>query len=132
MTAATKYKHREAFCLMQYRDEVTGEIETLWNSRDGVTPFIIRSRAGNPSQHVDWNRDSCNPKFVPTPGMRIFVDASPKHAHIKESARDYVDAYWDHGEYPMRARWATKEEAVDFFIAEWTKPGSPTVIEAEP
>lgn len=128
------YQHPEAFCLMRYRDEVTGEIEVLWNSRDGVTPFMIHSKAGNSTQHVDWRQDRCVPDFIPTPGMRIFVDASPKHAHIRESAKDYVERRWNDDKYPMSAagHWATKEEAIDFFIKEWTKPGSPTVIEAEP
>jgi len=137
----TAYKHNEAFCLMQYRDEVTGEIEILWNSRDGVTPFVIESRAGNEATHVNWRQDQRRPDYVPTPGMRIFVDASPRHAHIRSSARAYVEKYWDldvGGGMRMRNTLTkpsgaemTKGEAVDFFIAEWTKPGSPTVIEAE-
>lgn len=136
-----KYKHKEAFCLMQYRDRVTGKIEVLWNSRDGVTPFIITSRDGNEAQHVNWQNDQCIPNYVPKPGMRIFVDASPKHGHIRDSARDYVEEYWDRdigGGSKMKTRLfktdgqlMTKDEAVDFFIAEWTKPGSPTIIEAE-
>ena len=135
------YQHKEAFCLMQYRDTVTGEVEVLWNSRDGVTPFIIESRKGNEAQHVNWQQDRCKPDFIPTPGMRIFVDASPKHHHIRSSARRYVDEYWDKdigGGMRMRNTLTkpsgaemTKGEAVDFFIAEWTKPGSPTIIEAE-
>lgn len=124
------YRHHEAFCLMQYQDEVTGEIEILWNSRDGVTPFIIGSRAGNSAQHVNWKKDECRPDFVPTPGMRIFVDASPKHAHIQESAKGYVDKFWC-SDMSASLELATKEQAVEFFITEWTKPGSPTIIEAE-
>jgi hypothetical protein len=137
----TKYKHKEAFCLMQYRDQITGEIETLWNSRDGVTPFIIRSRKGNEAQHVNWRNDQCMPNFIPRPGMRIFVDASSRHGHIRDSARDYVDKYWDldvGAGSTMSTRLCsqdgqlmTKGQAIEFFIAEWTKPGSPTVIEAE-
>jgi len=134
--------HKEAFCLMQYQDQITKEIEILWNSRDGVTPFIIKSRAGNESIHVNWQQDKRVPNYVPKPGMRIFVDASPKHAHIRRAARDYVEEYWtkDIGggmtmkntlTMPSGAQ-MTKGQAVDFFIAEWTKPGSPTITEAEP
>lgn len=126
---------------MQYKDSVTGEIETIWNSRDGVTPFIVESRAGNESLHVNWQQDVYDPNFVPKPGMRIFVDASPKHAHIRTSARAYVEKYWnlDIGSgmkmrntltKPSGAE-MTKGKAVDFFIAEWTKPGTPTIMEAE-
>lgn len=135
------YAHKEAFCLMQYQDEVTKEIEILWNSRDGVTPFGIESRAGNTAYHVDWRKDVCRPDFVPTPGMRIFVDASAKHAHIRSGARAYVDKHWDldvGGGMTMRntltmesGAQMTKGQAVDFFIAEWTKPGTPTIVEAE-
>ena|ERR1041385_231833 len=137
----TQYRHREAFCLMQYRDRVTGEIELLWNSRDGVTPFIIDSRQGNEAEHINWRQDRCVPDFVPKPGMRIFVDASPKHGHIRSAARAYVEKYWDldiGGGMTMRKTLTkpsgaqmTKGDAVDFFITEWTKPGSPTIIEAE-
>lgn len=126
---------------MQYRDEVTGEIEVLWNSRDGVTPFIIESRKGNKAQHVNWTQDQRRPDFVPSSGMRMFADASPKHAHIRSAARDYVNKNWDRDigsglkmsnslHKPSGAE-MTKGEAVDFFIAEWTKPGSPTIVEAE-
>lgn len=119
---------------MQYRDLVTGEVEVLWNSRDGVTPFIILSQAGNEAQHVNWQNDRCCPGFIPKPGMRIFVDASPQHAHIRQSARDYVERMWNDPNYPMSdsGHWSDMDAAIDFFIAEWTKPGTPTVIEAEP
>lgn len=136
------YKHGEAFCLMQYQDEVTGELETLWNSRDGVTPFVIPSREGNSAQHVNWHLDQRVPDFVPPLGMRVFVDASPNHAHIRKSARDYVDKYWDldvGGGQTMKGTLVnengaqmTKGEAVDFFIREWTQPGSPTIVEVGP
>lgn len=124
------HKHKEAFGLMQYQDEVTKDIEILWNSRDGVTPFGIKSRLGNPSYHINFRQDQCRPDFVPEPGMRIFVDASPKHAHIQQSAKDYVDKYWTQGMSEALSV-TTKDKAVEFFIAEWTKPGSPTIIEAE-
>lgn len=69
-----EYSHAEAFALMQYRDKETGEIELIWNSRDGVTPFIVLSRAGNHSQHVNWRGDERKPDHVPEIGDRIFVD----------------------------------------------------------
>jgi hypothetical protein len=124
---------------MQYQDKVTGEIEVLWNSRDGVTPFTITSRAGNEAQHVNFQNDIRAPDFVPPKGTRIFVDASPDQPHIRRSAREYVEKYWTldiGGGMTMRntltnenGAQLTKGQAVDFFIAEWTKPGSPTIIE---
>lgn len=134
-------QHGEGFCLMQYKDKVTGEIEILWNSRDGVTPFIIESRRGNEAEHIDWRADKYAPDFKPAKGMRIFVDASPQHKHIRKSASDYVNKYWalDIGGGQKMKTTLTKEsgaqmnkgEAIDFFITEWTKPGSPTIIEVE-
>jgi hypothetical protein len=130
--------HKEAFCLMEYQDQVTGEIEVLWNSRNGVTPFIITSRAGNEAQHVHWHKDKPDPNYLPPKGMRIFVDARPTHSHIRRSARDYVEKYWnlDIGRgMTMRNTMKkesgaemTKGEVIDHFISEWTKPGSPTVV----
>lgn len=136
---STKYNHAEAFCLMEYEDEITGEIEILWNSWDGATPFVIESRKGNESHHTNWGNDRCMPDYVPPPGMRIFVDASPNHAHIRRSARAYVEKYWEldiGGGMRMRntlrkpsGSEMTKGQAVDFFIREWTGGGKPTVME---
>lgn len=135
-----EYAHKEAFCLMEYRDDVTGESEYLWNSRDGVTPFGIQSRRGNQSFHVNFQLDRRRVDFKPSKGMRIFVDARPDHAHIINSARAYVDKYWgasdpdgmglDMSTHPAFVPLG-KDGAVDHFIKEWTKPGSPTVIEVE-
>jgi hypothetical protein len=141
MTTETKtYRHPEAYCLMQYQDQVTGEIEVIWNSRDGVTPFVVESPKGNEAHHIDWRADKRRVDFVPPPGMRMFVDASPNHRHISRSAREYVDKYWDldiGGGMTMRntllkpsGAEMTKGEAVYHFITEWTKPGSPTIVKA--
>lgn len=130
-----EYKHNEAFCLMEYTDEATGETEILWNSRDGVTPFIIRSRAGNEAVHTNWKRDRREPNYAPPIGSRVFVDASPNHAHIRSGARSYVNDIWKHGAqhslHKASGAEMTKGEAVDFFIAEWTGGGKPTIIDAE-
>jgi hypothetical protein len=75
------FKHPEAFCLMQYRDEQTGVVEFLWNSRDGVTPFMVSTRDGRrPMLHVNWPEDYCLPSYVPQVGQRIFIDRTPESA----------------------------------------------------
>lgn len=84
----------------------------------------------------NWNQDIRAINFKPAPGMRIFVDAHPDHPHIIKSATEYVDKYWDaSNEYSMRLTLhetcSTKEEAIQFFITEWTKPGNPTIIEVK-
>ena len=93
---STKYNHPEAFCLMRYQDEKTNEIEVLWNSRDGVTPFCIQSRDGKTMmRHVEWQSDFCWQEFKPWPGMRIFVDLTP--AKAEEYAARRVENNWNRG-----------------------------------
>ena len=51
-----KYNHKEAFCLMQYQCEKCGGLEYLWNSRDGVTPFMLGCiKCDGMMQHINWN-----------------------------------------------------------------------------
>ena len=74
-------KHAEAFCVMQYRCEKCGQVELIYNNRDGVTPFIIESRCCNTdAQHVDWARDLYLPNYQPPKGMRIFRDGTDEEA----------------------------------------------------
>jgi hypothetical protein len=119
------FKHQEAFCLMSYvsDDGKTGEL--LWNSRDGVTPFVVHSRDGVEMTHVDWASDICAPYFRPPPGMRVFVDMTEELA--LEAARENVEKWWDHPEYPMSSRWATKEDAAKALAADYV--GGVTTIE---
>ena len=69
-------KHAEAWCLMTYTSEDLTICERLWNSRDGVTPFIINSR-DNKHQLKHNPRvepDQLNPFHMPEEGDRIFID----------------------------------------------------------
>ena len=124
------YKHGEAYCLMKYVDEATGEVEWLWNSRDGVTPFGIQSRAGNIASHADWHEDVKAPNFVPPVGMRIFIDMT--EAMKEDWARKRVEEYWDHPEVPMSQHPylgpCGKEGAVKRLM-ESLKAGEPSVVE---
>lgn len=122
----SKYNHREAFCLMQYRSDDGTEAEQLWNSRDGVTPFIISSRNGKSMHHVEWNKDSCLPNFSPPKGMRIFVNATREL--VTPRLREYVDKIFTehHGGY-----WETREEAFEALLPDWLHGGeAPWIIEA--
>jgi len=65
-----KHNHVEAFKLMQYADKL-GNVEILWNSRDGVTPFGITSRAGREMFHINWQQDRYVPDHIPNVGDRI-------------------------------------------------------------
>lgn len=97
--------HVEALCLMKYaavKIEVDGfkqgrvtvgtatEIEWIWNSRDGVTPFIIQAFTGAEMKHVDWHEDAFLPNYVPLVGSRAFVGApsEPELITITEEMRN--------------------------------------------
>lgn len=70
------YNHAEAFCLMWYKCEKCGHEMRIWNSRDGVTPFIIACpacRMGE-AKHIDWGRDQPYPDFIPPQGHLVFID----------------------------------------------------------
>jgi hypothetical protein len=88
-----KHQHREAFTVMKYATKDGSYSELIWNSRDGVTPFIIRSPDGREMSHVEWNRDQYAPEWIPEIGSRVFVDAT--FERCLEWARKWVDRYWD-------------------------------------
>jgi len=70
-------KHGESYALMKYQNDKAGRVEWLWNSRDGVTPFVISCDKTSVASHADWHEDVFVPNFVPPVGMRIFVDGKP-------------------------------------------------------
>jgi hypothetical protein len=68
------YNHPEAFCLMMYQCERCLSAEVIWNSRDGVTPFIISCRiCSGPAKHEDWQHDQRAVEYTPFPGQRVFI-----------------------------------------------------------
>lgn len=94
------HHHAEAFRLMRYQADDGTEDEWIWNSRDGVTPFIVTLRSGKSARHVNWAGDIYNPDHRPKPGDRIFVDLTPERAI--EKRRVFVDLWWDNPKMPMR------------------------------
>ncbi len=118
--------HAEAFCLMTYEDEVNGRTERLWNSRDGVTPFVITSRWGNSARHV--GRDDYQPGHVPNVGDRVFVDLTPERARVlAEAYADKLDERTD--EYNLtrhlEERGMTREEFVTSAVEDSLSQGKP-------
>ncbi|OPY64101.1 MAG: hypothetical protein A4E56_00155 [Pelotomaculum sp. PtaU1.Bin065] len=86
--ARQKYNHAEAFCLMTYQCESCGCEERIWNSRDGVTPFVLRCRyCGGEAKHVRWNEDRCVPEYIPKPGERVFKNMTHEKAREIAEAR---------------------------------------------
>jgi hypothetical protein len=127
-----KYEHVEAFALMQYQDEVTGDIEIIWNSRDGVTPFTVHSRAGFRSSHVNFKSDVKMPNHWPRLGERVFVDLTKERAQIL--AREYVEKFWESGlrETMRDSRNVpdfSKDQAVEFYAGAYLeRKGEPDLI----
>ncbi len=86
MTTKNGHTYAEAFMLMTYQCEKCGAKEIVWNSRDGVTPFMgpecrafndSRERqCGGATQHVDWQNDVYKPDYRPIIGDRIWRDGT--------------------------------------------------------
>ena len=126
-TQESTYKHGEAFMLMKYQTDDGTETETLWNSRDGVTPFCLLSKGGKVMHHVEWKKDERRIDFIPPSGMRIFVDATIEL--ITPALNKYVDEIWDDQNYPASKQWATKQECFDALLPSWLHNGeAPWVI----
>ena len=87
-----EFNHKEAYCLMYYRCEKCGELERLWNSRDGVTPFVIGCRyCGGEAVHIMWQYDRCVPDYKPKPAERIFIDMTKERA--EEIAKKRIEHF---------------------------------------
>lgn len=79
-----KHQYSEAFMLMTYKCESCGRTEKIWNSRDGVTPFIvICPNCKGFQKHVDWNQDEYKPNHVLSKGDRYFCTLT-KEQYRKE------------------------------------------------
>ena len=107
-----QFKHKEAFCIMQYQNQRTKEIEKLWNSRDGVTPFMILSKDKKDDMiHINWGQDKIDPHFDPPIGSRIFMDLTEERA--RESVQKRIDNFWDRKAFgkSMKDHYGTKENA---------------------
>lgn len=129
------HSHGEAFMVMTYRADDGSEEERIWNSRDGVTPFMITLRSGKQASHVDWYRDEYRPDYVPAPGSRMFVDMTEERA--RELARRNADLYFaraaEDPDYPSPRTYgfATPEEMAEMLAAEaLARPGQPDLVEA--
>lgn len=111
MSGSTEYQHAEAYCHMQYRC-TNGHIAIIWNSRDGVTPFMMRCRECEAeAQHINWQQDHCDPLYQPRPGDLMWVTMTLEDARVL--ARAQVEKNWNHPDYPMSAVYADKAEAVE-------------------
>ena len=102
------YKHGEAFCHMIYEGRSrAGDINlSIWNSRDGVTPFMTVSHEyGIQLQHENWHLDKYDPSYKPKKGDLIWVSYDEKTAK-----KDAEEAYASHMEFLEQLRTMTNEE----------------------
>lgn len=120
--ATTRYKHAEAFCLMTYQADDGSESEVVWNSRDGVTPFVIPLRSGKTATHVNWRGDVRTPDYAPPAGSRIFVDLTMERA--LEQARRNLARWAEEGVFAELPPPSAEELA-----REYLHPGAPDIIE---
>jgi hypothetical protein len=129
MGDGNKYNHAEAFCLMHYQTDDGVLTEVLWNSRDGVTPFIIRSRDGREMKHVMWDADRCDPNFKPARGMRIFVNATEEL--VTPRLKEYIEKIFQQTSVRQR-HWRTREDAFKSLLPVWIRDGeAPWIIEVK-
>ena len=106
------YNHVEAFCLMNYKCRNCGHREQLWNSRDGVTPFIIDCiKCDGENEHVHFWMDKRKPFYRPYRGQRIFVDMTEeRYLEMMQKRMEYFIGT-EH-EIPEEKRPEFLEEAV--------------------
>lgn len=105
--APSIFHHAEAYKRMNYRCQICGKNQLVWNSRDGVSPFNIGCLAPTCEgmmNHVDWEKDTLDLNWVPSLGEPAFVD---------RNARD-TQAYYIH-------QWMTNPKFRVYFLETWLK-----------
>lgn len=123
--------HEEAFRLMLFVSRDWSIVETIWNSRDGATPFKVLARDGRTTlTQALWGGDPYAPFHIPDVGDRIFVDMEPEEA--QRNAEKTVARWWDDPRRPMRLEYATREDAIAAVRATMDKPGTPALQIVDP
>src|SRR5687767_14751114 len=94
----TEYNHKEAYCLMRYRC-LCGHCETIWNSRDGVTPYSMDCPSCGSQlglKHVNFRDDLRRLGHKPHPGQRVFVDMTEEDVErwIRRAVKEYPPKDW--------------------------------------
>jgi len=82
--AKVSYRHAEAFCHMIYRSDDRTVQRSIWNSRDGVTPFgMLDPETGKDLIHADWHLDRRDLRYQPKPGDWIWTDETRQQAEVR-------------------------------------------------
>ena len=123
-----KYKHAEAFALMNYKCEDCGYTEQIWNSRDGVTPFGLKCPKCGSSEHLHWawHLDRTIENYQPKSGQRIFIDLTDEK--YKQYKRDFINQNWDiDSGWAMKNSFESKEKAFEILANDFQE-GQPDII----
>lgn len=81
---------------MTYSCKDCGHKETIWNSRDGVTPFGCSCPScGKTLLHSDWGRDVYAPEHKLLPKQKFWRDGKPEEAetYMRKRIEQYRDKY---------------------------------------
>lgn len=117
------YKHKEAFCLMTYRSLDGSITERVWNSRDGVTPFMILSKCKkHEMEHVSWEDDKCTPEHSLKDGERYFTGVDREYQECWIDSM--IEKYWSNERF--KEIYESKENARKLLATE-CPIGSPCV-----
>ena len=120
------YKNNDAFLLMNYRCEKCGQLEIIWNSRDGVTPFTAKcQKCDGWISHILWECDKRTPEYKPKIGSRIFINLT--EGRYNQKKKEYIDNNWENGPMAMCKAFKTKEEAFRILANDF-KEGMPELI----
>jgi hypothetical protein len=126
-----RYSHAEAYMLMTYRSDDGTEQEQVFNSRDGVTPFVIALRSGKPATHADWAADTRMPEdWAPPAGMRYFADMTRDRA--RELAGRNITGWLadpEKASYFREAYGDDRDRAAEVLAAQYFQPGAPDLID---
>lgn len=138
------FNHLEAFCHMIYECEKCGWIIRVWNSRDGVTPFIgprchlfhdfypDTHRCNGMTQHAMWDQDEYDPDYELQPGDYYWTDYTEEDA--KRKVYRTVEDLWDDAEFSMCKMFSCKDAAREkLLVAEMdeVERGAPTLRQKE-
>ncbi|MDH5184458.1 MAG: hypothetical protein OEX12_11275 [Gammaproteobacteria bacterium] len=83
MTPLFEFKHKEAFCAMHYHCGTCNITEIIWNSRDGVTPSMVRCNepgCDGVMKHIHFNLDAVHLEYNLLHNQRYFRDGTIEDA----------------------------------------------------
>lgn len=126
--------HKEAFCHMIYEGNTSRKRISIWNSRNGVTPFVVYID-GEEYSHVDWDADTPDPNYKPKVGDYIFRDVRrndlvPKLEKRIEEMKEAIENDPDQFSY-LKSILDNPEEYIENTVQEALRNHSPTLEHIE-